>query len=548
MLLEELDLNTIEDEKMRHLIGELLNIIEDLRTENQALRDENQRLRDEVNRLKGEQGKPKIKGSKKHSSVHSSEQERTQSRPRRRSSKKEVIQIDREETLQVPREQLPADAEFKGYEEVVVQDIQIRTDNILFRKEKFYSRSTGQTYLAPLPVGYQGEFGPGVRAQVLILYYANQMTEPKIHAWLQQIGIEISSGQISNMLIKGHEVFHEEAAASYEASLEVCPWQHIDDTGTRVDGDNQYCHLVDNPLATHYRTLPSKSRLSVIRVLLNQQELTFLLNAEARQLLEKLKLPHKAIEVIKKLPAEQELEEAFMLAWLSEHLPTLNHNQQQAVLSALAIAAYHARTDFPVVKLLICDDAPQFKLITDERALCWIHEGRHYKKLSPSIPYHQRVRDEFLQSFWLFYHRLNDYRLAPDPQQAALLEEQFEQLFTTRTGYDALDKLISRTYGHKTQLLMVLEHPEIELHNNPAELSVRQRVRKRKISFGPRVIDGVQAWDTFMSLLATTRKLGVNFHQYVVDRISGNYHILPLPDLIHARAQLLDLDLSWQTS
>ncbi|MDQ7037379.1 MAG: hypothetical protein Q9P01_21810 [Anaerolineae bacterium] len=30
---------------------------------------------------------------------------------------------------------------------------------------------------------------------------------------------------------------------------------------------------------------------------------------------------------------------------------------------------------------------------------------------------------------------------------------------------------------------MALRHPEIELHNNPAELGVRHRVRKRKISF-----------------------------------------------------------------
>ena len=95
---------------------------------------------------------------------------------------------------------------------------------------------------------------------------------------------------------------------------------------------------------------------------------------------------------------------------------------------------------------------------------------------------------------------------------------------------------------------MALHHPEIELHNNPAELRVRHRVRKRKISFGPRVADGVQAWDTFMSLFATTRKLGINFHHYLADRISNFKQILPLPDLIHAHAQGLDLDSSWQTA
>jgi len=547
MTLDALDLNEIKDEGMRHLVGELLNIIEDLRTEVRDVRAENQRLRDENNRLKGEQGKPAIKEAKKYSGDHGSEKERREQRKQRRGkSKKAEIKIDREETLAVDRELLPPDAESKGHTEVVVQDILIRTDNILFHKEKFHSKSEGKTYLAPLPPGYQGEFGPNLRTQVLVLYYACQMTEPKIHQWLKQIGIEISSGQISNMLIKSHEDFHQEEAASYEAALENCPWQHSDDTGTRVDGDNQHCHLVDSPLATHYRTLPSKSRLSVIQVLLNTEALTFRLNAEALQLLETLHIPQKSIQEIMSLPLEQDLEETFILEWLVDHLPSLNHNQQQAVLSALAIAAYHVQTDFPVVDLLICDDAPQFKLITAELALCWVHEGRYYKKLEPTIPYHQKLRDKFLRSFWKFYHRLKAYRQQPSPEKAALLEHQFDRLFAIQSGYDALDKLIARTRNHKTQLLVVLHHPEIELHNNPAELGVRHRVRKRKISFGPRVTDGVQAWDTFMSLLATTRKLGLNFHDYLLDRITEQRQIPPLSDLILVQAQQLNLGSSWQ--
>ena len=44
------------------------------------------------------------------------------------------------------RDGLPPDAEFKGYEEVVVQDVVVRTDNILFVKEKIYSSAQRKTY------------------------------------------------------------------------------------------------------------------------------------------------------------------------------------------------------------------------------------------------------------------------------------------------------------------------------------------------------------------------------------------------------------------
>src|SRR5207249_11926973 len=57
-----------------------------------------------------------------------------------------------------------------------------------------------------------------------------------------------------NLLIKDHAVFHEEKAALYQAGLASSPWQHLDDTSTRVNGRNGYCHIVCNPLYTAYFT------------------------------------------------------------------------------------------------------------------------------------------------------------------------------------------------------------------------------------------------------------------------------------------------------
>ncbi len=162
------------------------------------------------------------------------------------------------------------------------------------------------------------------------------------------------------------------------------------------------------------------------------------------------------------------------------------------------------------------------------------------------MPQHQKLLDEFLEEFWDFYAQLLAYRQQPTPKERRRLEREFDTLFATKTGYWALDERIALTRAKKASLLLVLEHPEIPLHNNSAELAARQRVRKRKISFGPRVAEGTRAWDTFMSLAGTTRKLGVNFYRYIQDRISGANQIPQLASIIEERAKELNLGASWE--
>jgi len=91
--------------------------------------------------------------------------------------------------------------------------------------------------------------------------------------------------------------------------------------------------------------------------------------------------------------------------------------------------------------------------------------------------------------------------------------------------------------AHKEKLLVVLDHPHIPLHNNPAELGARQRVRKRDVSFGPRSQSGRVAWDVLMTLAETAKKLGVSFYSYIFDRISKQNKFPSLADLIIAQGQ-----------
>ena len=547
-MLEGFNPNQIQDlEGARQAIVMVLNLVETLKTENQALREQNQRLRDEVNRLKGEQGKPNIKPNrqKRVSANHSSEPERRQPQKRKKRRKLDRVKIDRTEELDVEPERLPADAEFKGHEEVVVQDLRMDTDNVLFRKRKYYSASEGKTYLAELPPGYQGEFGPSIKSLAIVMHFGMQTTEPKILEFFGHFGIQISSGQLSNILIKDKQTFHAEKDAIYEAGLRSSPWQHIDETGARVKGQNQHCHIVCNPLYSAYFTTEKKDRLTVIDVLSNASERRFLLNDEAFELLRSLRVSTRVIGQLNRLPLEQEWGESEFTVLLNQHLPNLGPQQFSRILDAAAIAAYHAQTGFPVVELLIGDDAPQFKLVTDEFSLCWIHEGRHYKKLIPHVAYHRQLLDDFLTRYWRFYGQLLVYRGHPTEEDSIRLADEFDELFSTVTGYEALDERIAKTKAKKESMLIVLEHPEIPLHNNSAELAARKRVRRRKISFGTRSEDGTKAWDTFATLEATAKKLVVSFFEYIYDRISNAYKMPSLADLISRRAEHLQLGASW---
>jgi hypothetical protein len=549
-MLEDIDLSSIQDESARQLISQLLNLIEALSADNRDAQAENQRLRDEINRLKGEQGKPKIKANtpKPPRVDYSSEKERRKPKVRQKRAKKANLEIHREQTLAVDEATLPADAEFKGYEDVVVQDIVFRADNVCFHKEKYWADSTGQSYLAPLPLGYEGQFGPGIKALSLTLYFGGKMSEPEILGLYENIGVQISSGQLSNLLIKRQEGFHAEKEEVCEAGLRSSPWQHIDQTSTRVDGQNQHCNIVCNPLYTVYTTTPSKDRLSVLDVLRNGRERRFRLSEEALGYLASTPLSKATRTWLSAECSDQDWEEKAFVERLDTSWPNLSVQQRQAILSAAAVAAYHAELSTPVVRLLLCDDAPQFNWIAEVLALCWVHEGRHYKKLMPVFVHHLQLLSDFRKQFWDFYDELLAYQQQPTPEESVRLEREFDRLFSTCTGYAALDARIAKTRAKKASLLMALKYPEIPLHNNPAELEARQRVRKRDVSFGPRTQDGVKAWDTFMSLAATARKLGISFYQYIHDRISKANQIPSLASLIEARASELGLGASWSVA
>jgi hypothetical protein len=138
---------------------------------------------------------------------------------------------------------------------------------------------------------------------------------------------------------------------------------------------------------------------------------------------------------------------------------------------------------------------------------------------------------------WDLYQILKAYKEAPGENKKAEIRERFNLIFRQNTCFATLNLTLERLHNNKKELLLVLEHPEIPLHNNLSEGDIREYVKRRKLSGGTRSDEGRRCRDTFASLKKTCRKHGISFWQYLQDRVLGTGHIPPLPVLIAARAQ-----------
>ena len=527
-----IDLDSMTDPKIKQAMVLLFNLIEDLSSQNTTLREENQKLRNEIALLKGEQGKPDIQGkNQKQAGDISSEQERREpgKERRKKSSKNEHLEITRTEVIQADTTQLPQDAQFKGYETVIVQDLVVRAEVIAFKKAVYYSPSLKKTFTADLPGGYQGTFGPHVKALIILLKTVGNMTEPKIAELLTSFSLLISPASIDRILTHRKEHFHQEKEEIFQAGLQSSSYQHIDDTSCRVNGENRSTQIVCNPWYSAYFTREKKDRLTILEIL--SGKLTYLFNQETATLLTLLRIsPKLQKKLLAGIPKETVLSKEHITKFLEPY--HLNALQTTRILEAAAISSYHAQTGQPIIELLMADDAPQFKHLTKELALCWVHDGRHYKKLHPVIASHREILTSFLTHYWEFYRKLLAYKAGPTPVLAFSLSEAFDLLFSTHTDYWELNERIAKTKAKKAQLLLVLQHPELPLHNNPAELAARAQVRKRDVSLQTRTPEGTKVQDTFLTIVETAKKLKVKLYDYIFDRITETYSLPSLARLL----------------
>ena len=492
--------------------------------------------REEIARLKNLPKRPKFKSSGMEKRVDAAKKKGK--RPRRRGATRPNLKIDDVKVINMPR---PPGAVSHGYTSFVVQDLIIRTRVVEYRCEQWLLADKKTVVTAPLPEGIKGHhYGPEVRRTILTHYHMLQSTAPRLVNLLQMYGLSISKREVVRILTQKNEPFVNESSAVLRAALSTSAWISVDDTGAVHRAKNGYTTQIGNENFTWFCTTESKSRtnfLSLLRAgytdyVVNDDALGYMLDqGVARYLVDRL-----ADHPVRHF--------ADLEAW-NAHLAKLGICSRKRKVSARMIEIATQGATWGCIRhhgllndsVILSDDAGQFNV--GNHALCWVHCERLVHKLDAFTEADRNAKARMEDRIWKFYFALKAYQQAPTDRRKADLKRWFDRLFTTETGFVALDEQLNRIHKNKDELLKVLDFPGIPLHSNSSENDIRAMVTRRRVSAGTRSDDGRTCRDTFVGLMKTCMKLGVSFYDYLGARLKvpDAADVPWLPDLVRHRCQ-----------
>ncbi len=435
------------------------------------------------------------------------------------------MEIDKEEIISV--ENIPEGAVHKGYQDYVVQDLMIKSVVIKYRLER-WQLADGSYVIAKLPQEINGHhFGATLRAYILHQYHHQGVTQPLLYEQLLEWNIDISRGQLNRLLIEDKDKFHEEKAAILPAGLSVADYIQVDDTGARHKGINGYCTFLGNKIFSWFASTSNKSRINLLELLRGEYS-DYQLNNESFAYLERYKVTPWIRNKLKKAMKKTFTDKLLWEEHLREH--EITNKYYVRLVTEAALIGSILNHGFPKELEILSDDAGQFNVFL--HALCWIHAERGIKALIGGNGVQQEAVEWARNEIWEIYQALLNYKKNPDNEIKMEIEKRFDSFCNKKTNYQTLNLELKRLYKNRSELLLVLERPEIPLHNNQSERDIREYVKKRKVSGSTRSDEGRRCRDTFTSLKKTARKLGIRFWDYLVDRVSNSEIILPLPQLI----------------
>lgn len=517
-------ISQISEEEKTPLV---LTLIESLQLQSEEI----QKLKDEIAILKKQNKRPKIKPSNLEGKKRKNKKHKKGKRPgsEKRCKTKE---LDIHETIPIAPDVIPKGSILKGYNDFVVQDIVFEPRNIKYRIERWQGPD-GEYITGKLPEDVQGHFGQKLTCFILFQYYHSIVTQPLIYDQLHEIGIDISKGQISKIIIEGKEIFHQEKEEILKVGLEVSNYINVDDTGSRHNGKNGYCTHIGNECFAYFESSERKNRINFLKIL-RSCHTDYVVNIDAIAYMRENKLPNKVLcKISDNLNTVLENDQEWTVLLNELNITKSRHIQ---IATEGALVGSLMEHGFNTELVIMSDDAGQFNVFL--HTLCWIHAERNINKLVGFNDEQRKDLEAKKKEIWDFYDALKQYKENPTVAEKNRLDNWFDDIFTIKTDFATLNKGLKQIYNNKSELLLVLRRPDIPLHNNLSENDIREYVKRRKISGSTRSPTGKKCRDTFTSLKKTCRKLGISFWNYLMDRIKREENTIPyLPDLVRLRAE-----------
>ncbi|MGH9448448.1 MAG: IS66 family transposase, partial [Terriglobia bacterium] len=261
----------IPPEQRTALVEALVGIVQMQAERIQRQEEQIELLKEEIRILKGLKKRPQFKpsGMEKRTEADQGKHEGKQDTRRRGSDKrnKTAELVIHEEKIVAPSGRIPCGSRFKGYRDVVVQELEIQCRNTRYRLERWVTPQ-GESLCAELPAELAGHhFGPKLRSYILYQHHHCQVTQPLLHEQLREWGIDISTGAVDAILTSDQEAFHAEKDELLQRGLATARYVTVDDSGARHQGHNGYVTHIGNAFFAWFCSTCSKSRINFLTLL-----------------------------------------------------------------------------------------------------------------------------------------------------------------------------------------------------------------------------------------------------------------------------------------
>ena len=302
-------------------------------------------------------------------------------------------------------ENIPEGSSYKGYQPFTVQEINIIAKEITYKLE-VWETPTGDILRAKLPAELKGKhFGPILRAFETNLY-AQGMTQPAIYEFLNGMGIDISTGQVNNILLNEADRYSNTSETILTAGLEEAPYIRTDDTGEKHQHKSGYCTHIGGQYFAYYTTSFSKSRENFLKIILQGKEGYHINDAMIWHLFQS-GVKDDVLNLFEELKGKTYQSKKGMKRLLNKLGLQAKKIRQHCMEAGLV--GFITSTILKPGQLLLSDRAGQFALF--DHAGCWVHMERPLRKIICTNSEIEQQLGNVRAAIWTLYRTLKQAAL-----------------------------------------------------------------------------------------------------------------------------------------